>query len=200
MLDRDGPVPLYIQIAEVIHERIAKGELRVGDAVPSEAAMEEEFDIARSTARNVVRELRRRQLVHTVKGEGTFVGPLGVARPKQTNALYIIIARDIVAQIRSGEIKPNRAIPSGKILTRRYGVAKITALRAVSLLREQGWVFTVPYRGTYVSDPAGWPEEPERGEIMTTAFSPLARPRPLALDRPRRHACADAALQEQEQQ
>lgn len=202
MLDRDGPVPLYIQIAEVIHERIASGALRVGDAVPSEPTMEEEFAIARSTARNVVRELRRRQLVHTVKGEGTFVGPLGVARPKQANALYIIIARDIIARIRSGEIKPNRAIPSGKILTHRYGVAKITALRAVSLLREQGWVFTVPHRGTYVSDPAGWPEEPERGEIMTAVngLSPLAHPRLLPLDRSGCHARADAALQEQEQQ
>ncbi|MFI6181950.1 GntR family transcriptional regulator [Nonomuraea sp. NPDC051191] len=74
MLDRDGPVPIYVQIAEMIQGQILRGELRAGEAVMSELAMEAEFDVARSTVRNVVRELRRRQLVHTVKGKGTFVG------------------------------------------------------------------------------------------------------------------------------
>ncbi|MEU1389462.1 MULTISPECIES: GntR family transcriptional regulator [unclassified Nonomuraea] len=74
MLDRDGPVPIYVQIAEMIEGQILRGELLAGEAVMSELAMEAEFDVARSTVRNVVRELRRRQLVHTVKGKGTFVG------------------------------------------------------------------------------------------------------------------------------
>jgi DNA-binding GntR family transcriptional regulator len=77
MLDREGPVPIYVQIAEVIQDQIVRGELRAGEAVLSELAMEAEFDVARTTVRNAVRELRRRRLVHTVKGEGTFVGPAG---------------------------------------------------------------------------------------------------------------------------
>ncbi|MGN9838107.1 GntR family transcriptional regulator [Nonomuraea sp. H19] len=159
MLDRDGPVPLYIQVAEVIQERITSGRLRTGEPVPSEAAMEAEFDIARTTARNVARELRRRRLVHTVQGEGTFVGPLGVPRVKPTRAIHVTIANDIIARIRRGELRPGRAIPSETTMMRQYGVAKVTARQAVSRLREQGWVFTVPLRGTHVSDPAGWPEE-----------------------------------------
>ncbi|GGT30979.1 GntR family transcriptional regulator [Nonomuraea spiralis] len=77
MLERDGPVPIYVQIAEMIQGQILRGELRAGEAVLSELAMEAEFGVARSTVRNVMRELRRRQLVHTVGGKGTFVG--GVA-------------------------------------------------------------------------------------------------------------------------
>ncbi|WP_171075256.1 GntR family transcriptional regulator [Nonomuraea basaltis] len=159
MLDRDGPVPLYVQVAEVIQEQIISGQLLAGEAIPSEAAMEAEFDIARTTARSVARELRRRRLVHTIQGEGTFVGPLGVPRAKQTRALHTIIANDIVARIRRGELRPNRAIPSEKALMRRHGVAKGTARRAIADLRERGWVFTVPYRGTYVSDLEDWPDE-----------------------------------------
>ncbi|MGP3928457.1 GntR family transcriptional regulator [Nonomuraea sp. KM88] len=160
MLDRDGPVPLYVQVADVIHRRIDSGQLRTGEPVPSEAALEAEFDIARSTARNVARELRRRRLVHTVRGEGTFVGPAGVPRAKPTRAKYAIIADDLAARIRRGELRPNRAIPSEQVLMRQYGVAKVTARLAVSRLREQRWVVTVPHRGTCVCDPARWPVNP----------------------------------------
>ncbi|RVX38057.1 regulatory GntR family protein [Nonomuraea polychroma] len=159
MLDRYGPVPLYMQVAEIIEEQIASGMLPAGEAVPSEAALEAEYGIARTTARRVARELRQRQLVHTVQGEGTFVGLLGVPRVKETRAVYVVIANDIVARIKRGELRPNRAIPSEKTLMRRHGVAKVTARKAVAHLREQGWVFTVPYRGTYVSDPGAWPKE-----------------------------------------
>ncbi|WP_090945788.1 GntR family transcriptional regulator [Nonomuraea jiangxiensis] len=160
MLDRDGPVPIYVQVADEIQDRITSGELRPGEPVPSEAELEAEYTIARTTARNVARELRRRGLAHTVQGEGTFVGPLGVPRAKPTRAIYVIIANDLAARIRRGELRPNRAIPSEQALMRQYGVARVTARQAVSRLREQRWVVTVARRGTYVADPAGWPEEP----------------------------------------
>ncbi|TYB61411.1 winged helix-turn-helix transcriptional regulator [Nonomuraea sp. PA05] len=154
MLNRQGPIPLYVQIAEMIQERIIRGELRAGEAVPSEATLAAEFDVGRSTARHVARELRRRELVHTVHGQGTFVGPLGAPRAEATKAKYLLIAEDIIEGIRRGELRPNRAILSENALMRHYGVAKTTARRVVSLLRDGGWVFTVPHRGTYVSEPS----------------------------------------------
>ncbi|MFI7634491.1 GntR family transcriptional regulator [Nonomuraea sp. NPDC049400] len=157
MLDRDGPVPIYVQIADAIQEQIISGRLRAGEAVPSEAALEAKFGVARTTARNVVRELRKRQLVHTIQGEGTYVGPIGVPRMRQTRALYLEIAWDIAARIRRGEFRPRRSISSEKTLMLRHGVAKVTVRKAVAHLREQGWVFTVPYRGTYVNEPEKWP-------------------------------------------
>jgi len=42
---------------------------------------------------------------------------------------------------------------------REYGVAKATVRHAVAFLRSQGWVFTVPYRGTYVLPPEKWPAQ-----------------------------------------
>jgi DNA-binding GntR family transcriptional regulator len=157
VLDRDGPVPIYKQIAERIREQIDKGELLPGDAIPSEAELEAEYGIARLTARRVARELREQGLVYTVQGQGTFVGRPGTPRPPERMPVYQRIAADIEKRIRSGEIPVHRPIPSEKALMREYGVAKATVRQAVRHLRDQGWVFTVPYRGTYVSPPDNWP-------------------------------------------
>ncbi|MFG1696562.1 GntR family transcriptional regulator [Nonomuraea sp. NPDC049309] len=160
MLDRDGPVPLYVQVAEVLGERIACGEFRIGEALPSETALEEEFGIGRTTARNAARELRRRGLAHTVRGEGTFVGPPGVPRVKPSRALYVPIAAAVARRIARGELRPGRPIPDAGMLMRHYGVARATARQAVALLVRQGWAVATPPRGARVADPSSWPASP----------------------------------------
>lgn len=159
VLDRDGPIPVYKQIADIIRDRIDNGELPPGNPMPSEAELEAEYGIARTTARRVARELREQGLVYTVQGEGTFVGDDSAPRARRKIALYQQIAEEIAERIRRREFKPNRPIPSEKALMQQYGVAKVTARQAVAFLRAQGWVFTVPYRGTYVSPPDNWPTD-----------------------------------------
>ncbi|WP_043640843.1 GntR family transcriptional regulator [Nonomuraea candida] len=157
MLDRQGPVPIYKQVAELVREQIERGELGAGDPVPSEAALEKRYAIARTTARRVARELRELGLAYTIQGEGTFVGLPGTPRSPQTMPIYRKIAAEVIDRIQQGEIAPNRAIPGEKAMMRQYGVAKVTVRQAVAHLRELGWVFTLPYRGTYVADPEKWP-------------------------------------------
>ncbi|MFI5912985.1 GntR family transcriptional regulator [Dactylosporangium sp. NPDC051541] len=48
----------YDQIAEVLRERVACGELAVGDEVPSADRLAREFDVGRDTALKAVRLLR----------------------------------------------------------------------------------------------------------------------------------------------
>jgi GntR family transcriptional regulator len=43
-------------------------------------------------------------------------------------------------------------MPSIKMLTQQYGVAKGTAEKALGVLRTEGLVVTVPGRGIYVTD------------------------------------------------
>ncbi|MYW06292.1 GntR family transcriptional regulator [Streptomyces sp. SID3343] len=43
-----------------------------------------------------------------------------------------------------------RGRPVTWAVIQRYGVARDTARRAVKLLREQGYVETIPHRGTFV--------------------------------------------------
>ncbi len=164
MLDRDGPVPVYKQIADLIQEQIRRGELVEGDAIPSEAEMEAAFGVARLTARRAARELRDLGLVHTVQGEGTFVGDGTTYRPRRKPLLRELIAREVAERIERRELKPNRPIPSEKSLMQQYGVAKMTVRQAVGLLRDQGYVFTVPHRGSYVCAPEDWPKDPRKHE------------------------------------
>ncbi|MEV4164957.1 GntR family transcriptional regulator [Nonomuraea dietziae] len=59
---------------------------------------------------------------------------------------------------RQDRVRPQVFSGSETALTQEYGLAKDTVRRAVAQLRELGWVYTVPRRGTYVSPREGWPE------------------------------------------
>jgi GntR family transcriptional regulator len=68
--------------------------------------------------------------------------------------VYQQIAGWVAGRIASGELQPNRPIPSETTLGQEFpGVARTTIRRAVAYLRDQGLVYTVPQRGTYVSGP-----------------------------------------------
>jgi DNA-binding GntR family transcriptional regulator len=75
MIDPDGPVPVYRQIADLLTEQIECGELPAGRAIPSELAIRQTYGVARGTARRAVEELRERGLVETVPQRGTYVLP-----------------------------------------------------------------------------------------------------------------------------
>ena len=68
-----APIPRYRQIAQIIRERIEAGELEPDRPIPSETAIEQEFGVARATARHAVALLREWGLVVTVPGMGTYV-------------------------------------------------------------------------------------------------------------------------------
>ena len=74
--DPMAPVPRYRQIAAILRRRIEAGELEPDRPIPSEAAIEQEFGVARQTARKAVAVLRDDwHLVKTVPGLGTYVMP-----------------------------------------------------------------------------------------------------------------------------
>lgn len=67
--------------------------------------------------------------------------------------VYVQVAADIQADIDAGRLAPGARLPSEIELSQQYGVARLTARRAVTLLREQGKVVTLTGRGTYVATP-----------------------------------------------
>ena len=68
-----APVPRYKQIADILRRRIEAGELEVNRPIPSEAQVQQEFGVARETARKAVAILRDEGWVVTVPGMGTYV-------------------------------------------------------------------------------------------------------------------------------
>jgi len=81
MVDPFSPTPLYVQVADVLAGRIERGELPAGRPIPSEISIQQEFGVARGTARAAVRALRERGLVVTVPQRGTYVAPLPGDQP-----------------------------------------------------------------------------------------------------------------------
>ncbi|MEU1729058.1 GntR family transcriptional regulator [Actinomadura sp. ATCC 39365] len=158
MLDYDGDTHIYVQIAEILRLRVEG--LASGHPVPSEADIQHEFGVARTTARRAIHVLREEGLIYTVQGEGTFVGaPHEAPRKQRKVPLYRQIAADVAKQIRAGHFLPKRAIPGETALVQQYDVARETVRRAMALLREQGWIYTVPQRGSYVSPEESWPQD-----------------------------------------
>ncbi|GAB3462391.1 hypothetical protein GCM10027570_48740 [Streptomonospora sediminis] len=76
---------------------------------------------------------------------------------KQQSAtpLYRQLADIIAAKIESGEMQPDTPIPSEVRLAEEYGIARLTARRAVRDLRERGFVVTVMGKGTFVVENRG---------------------------------------------
>jgi DNA-binding GntR family transcriptional regulator len=64
---------------------------------------------------------------------------------------YQQIAGWLRAGIEAGQWQPGRAIPSLQELVRETGAAVETIRRAVKVLRDEGLVYTVPGRGTFVT-------------------------------------------------
>ncbi|MFF5372079.1 GntR family transcriptional regulator [Streptomyces sp. NPDC013187] len=83
--------------------------------------------------------------------------------PMSARPLYMQLADVIAGKIASGELAPDRPIPSENHLADEYGVARLTARRAAQELRERGLIVTVRGKGSFVVEqPAGnAPEEAE---------------------------------------
>lgn len=73
MAPREGPVPPWVQVTDVLRARIESGELPPGAMVPSIVAIHQEFDVAKTTARKVLAQLREEGLIVTTPGWGSFV-------------------------------------------------------------------------------------------------------------------------------
>ena len=62
------------------------------------------------------------------------------------------IAAWLRERIESGELQPGAKIPTEQDIVQLTGVARSTARRAVALLREEGRIFTVQGRGSWVTE------------------------------------------------
>ncbi|MFK4801595.1 GntR family transcriptional regulator [Streptomyces sp. MPA0124] len=73
IIDREGPVPPYRQIANDLRRKIEDGTIPPGRRIPSIVEMEQEYEVARDTLRKATQVLKDEGLVETVKGMGIFV-------------------------------------------------------------------------------------------------------------------------------
>jgi len=73
MLNREANSPLYKQIAEVIEEAIAFGELKSGCLLEGEVPLARRLSVSRYTVRQALQQLSLKGLVNRAPGIGTIV-------------------------------------------------------------------------------------------------------------------------------
>lgn len=75
-------VPLYVQLTEVMRQRIVKQKWKAGTKVPSIEELMEEFDVSRVTVRQAIGQLKNEGLLSPHRGRGTFVTDAPIGRKK----------------------------------------------------------------------------------------------------------------------
>ncbi|MDJ1644507.1 GntR family transcriptional regulator [Streptomyces pakalii] len=90
---------------------------------------------------------------------------------------YRLVAQELRRQISSGRYAPGEQIPSSRDLEARYEIANMTARSALRLLRDEGWINTLPGRGNFVADTL--PDQtaepaPDAGQMPTREYVELS--------------------------
>lgn len=68
-----SPIPRYVQLADILRQRVAKGKWAAGVALPPLEDLMQEFSVARVTVRQAVHLLAKEGLLSPQRGRGTFV-------------------------------------------------------------------------------------------------------------------------------
>ena len=70
-LDVNSPLPLHVQLKDLLRGEILQGELK--ERIPSERELMDRFDVSRSTIRQAVSALVREGVLEKIHGKGTFI-------------------------------------------------------------------------------------------------------------------------------
>lgn len=88
----DADFSLYRQLETILRDRIADGELRPADRLPSEDALGERFGISRGTVRQALDALERDGLIERTRGRGTFVSARAATFAERTRLPFAAMA------------------------------------------------------------------------------------------------------------
>jgi GntR family transcriptional regulator len=101
---RNGPLPRYYQLKEIIREKVRSGDWPPGQPIPSERELSEQYGISRMTVRQSVSALVNEGLLFREQGRGTFVD-----RPKIAQQLLRLTGF-------SEDIEARQQLPGARVL------------------------------------------------------------------------------------
>ena len=78
-IDHQSQIPYYIQVKEVIRERIRSRVWQPNDQLPSEADLCDAFNVSRTVIRQALQDLIHDGLIIRRKGKGSFVAPAKIS-------------------------------------------------------------------------------------------------------------------------
>lgn len=113
---------LTVQVIQKLREEIENGVYGVGDKLPTEPVLVEQFGVSRTVIREAIAELRANGLVRSRQGDGVFVREAG--RPKGGLVLLNQVSEKISDVIEELELRAAVEIESAGLAARRASPAQ----------------------------------------------------------------------------
>ncbi len=134
----DSGVPLYYQLATILRENIISGRYAIGDKMPTEAELVDQYAVSRATVRGALQNLKEEHLIRREAGRGTFVAamPHFTGTLKMDGTLNGLIAMGLATSPRLVELRQ----------------VTVTAHQAEALGMEPGTPVIRAYRVRYYKD------------------------------------------------
>jgi len=107
-IDPYSHTPVYVQLADLIRERIESGQLRAGANVGSEAQLSQEHGIGRDAVRMAIALLRSEGLVTTSRPLGT-----RVRETPQRQRVELMPGGSVIARMPSGKERRSLQLDEG---------------------------------------------------------------------------------------
>src|SRR5580704_3976611 len=73
-------------------------------------------------------------------------------QPASGVPVYLQIAQSVIKEIKTGIVKPGMKMPGTRELCGQLKVHRQTVVKAYDDLYAQGWIFSSPAKGTFVSE------------------------------------------------
>lgn len=73
MLNKNSRIPLVYQLEQLLYLKIANGEYKLGDSLPSYGELENELGVSRITVRNALKVLKDRGILSSKRGERAYI-------------------------------------------------------------------------------------------------------------------------------
>src|SRR5690606_32486824 len=103
-LDPNFPIPLYHQLKDIFMEKIQSEEWAVGNLIPTENELIEQYEVSRTTVREAINILVQEGYLQKKQGKGTFI-----CKPKIVERLSCLTGF-------AEEIKKRGMVPSAKLI------------------------------------------------------------------------------------
>lgn len=170
--------PLYLQVKNIVKDRILHGVYPLGGHIPPEPQLEQEFNVSKMTVRNAIRELAEEGYVEKKSGVGTIVlTNMSISRLSKGKRFTELLVEE-------GHRLEKRLISTGRARpepgTELHGLLGPAAIRIERLyvLNDRPYIHIVHY----LADAALPKAEQEEGELPFESLYELLEEQDIVLD------------------
>ncbi|MCK2199579.1 GntR family transcriptional regulator [Corynebacterium callunae] len=115
-LDRNGPIPLYFQVAQRLESGIRSGILEPGARLENEIAVAKHLNVSRPTVRRAIQEVVDKGLLVRRRGVGTQVVQSHVTRPVELTSFF--------NDLKNANLNPQTKVLEHRILAANSSIAE----------------------------------------------------------------------------